>query len=520
MKAAKSFCRIIVSLFFLLLLGTFLSHQPMSFNVFSAREEPLVVEAAETKVTTANLNMRTGPGTGYAIITVIPKGAQVSVSGYSGDWAEVSYSGKSGYAHSSYLKSVSDVRYTTANLNMRTGPGTSYQVILVIPKGAEVAVLDSSSSWYKVSYGGKTGYVSSTYLSGTQTAPAELPVRYTTANLNMRTGPGTSYQVIVVIPKGAAVSVIDSSSSWYKVSYGGKTGYVSSTYLSGTQTAPAELPVRYTTADLNLRTGPGTSYSIILTMPKGSKVSILDTKSAWPKVRYGTKEGYASPNYLSTTPPSTLPSTSPTGDPAIAISKGNESSSVKRIALTFDDYGSADQIRSILNSLENYGARGTFFPNGDFVKNNPALIREITSRGHSVESHTYAHKKLTDLSDEEVRNQIRLAQSAIYNATGRYPVLMRPPYGAYDSRIRTIAGQEGIRYLVLWSVDTSDWATTRDGVTITTDYVINTAVNNASQNGIILMHMHSNKTVSGLPTILSRLRDQGYHFVTVNEMVN
>ena len=454
MKAAKSFCRVIVSLFFLLLLGTFLSHHLMNFNAFSAREEPLLVEASETKVTTANLNMRTGPGTGYAVITVIPKGTQVSVSGYSGDWAEVSYSGKSGYAHSSYLKNVSnDVRYTTAALNMRTGPGTSYQVILVIPKGAEVAVLDSSSSWFKVSYGGKTGYASSAYLSGSQTAPAELPVRYTTAALN-------------------------------------------------------------------LRTGPGTSYSIILTMPKGSKVSILDTKSAWPRVRYETREGYASPNYLSSTPPSTLPSTSPTGSPAVAISKGNQSSSVKRIALTFDDYGSADQIRSILNSLESYGARGTFFPNGDFVKNNPSLIREIASRGHSVESHTYAHKDLTDVSDAEVRNQIRLAQNAIYNATGRYPVMMRPPYGSYDSRIRTIAGQEGLRYLVLWSVDTSDWATTRNGVTITTDYVINTAVNNASQNGIILMHMHSNKTVSGLPTILKRLRDQGYQFVTVNEMVN
>ena len=450
MKAAKSFCRVIVSLFFLLLLGTFLSHHLMNFNAFSAIEEPLLVEASETKVTTANLNMRTGPGTGYAVITVIPKGTQVSVSGYSGDWAEVSYSGKSGYAHSSYLKNVSnDVRYTTAALNMRTGPGTSYQVILVIPKGAEVAVLDSSSSWFKVSYGGKTGYASSAYLSGSQTAPAELPVRYTTAALN-------------------------------------------------------------------LRTGPGTSYSIILTMPKGSKVSILDTKSAWPRVRYETREGYASPNYLSSTPPST----SPTGSPAVAISKGNLSSSVKRIALTFDDYGSADQIRSILNSLESYGARGTFFPNGDFVKNNPSLIREIASRGHSVESHTYAHKDLTDVSDAEVRNQIRLAQNAIYNATGRYPVMMRPPYGSYDSRIRTIAGQEGLRYLVLWSVDTSDWATTRNGVTITTDYVINTAVNNASQNGIILMHMHSNKTVSGLPTILKRLRDQGYQFVTVNEMVN
>ena len=173
-----------------------------------------------------------------------------------------------------------------------------------------------------------------------------------------------------------------------------------------------------------------------------------------------------------------------------------------------------------MSSLESYGAKGTFFPNGDFVNNNPSLIREMVNRGHSVESHTYSHKDLTTVSDAEVRNQMRLSKNVIYNATGKYPTLLRPPYGAYDSRTRTIAGQEGYRYLVLWSVDTSDWATTRYEITITNDYVINTAVNNASHNGIILFHMHSSKTVSGLPTILKRLRDAGYQFVTVNEMVN
>ncbi len=211
--------------------------------------------------------------------------------------------------------------------------------------------------------------------------------------------------------------------------------------------------------------------------------------------------------------------TSPSGAPAVSVSKGNVSSSNKRIALTFDDFGTIAQIRSILNSLESYNARGTFFPNGDFVKNNPSIIREMVNRGHSVESHTYTHKDLTKQSDAEVRNQIKLAKNAIYSATGKYPVLLRPPYGAYDSRTKTIAGQEGIKYIVLWSVDTSDWATTRYGVTITTDYVINQAVNNASHNGIILMHMHSDKTVSGLPTILKRLKAAGYDFVTVNEML-
>ena len=76
-----------------------------------------------------------------------------------------------------------------------------------------------------------------------------------------------------------------------------------------------------------------------------------------------------------------------------------------------------------------------------------------------------------------------------------------------------------MRYLILWSVDTSDWATTRYGVTITTQYVIDEAVTKAAQNGIILMHMHSSKTVEGLPTILKRLKDAGYSFVRISDMV-
>lgn len=386
MKAVHFGSRVLVSLVCLLLCGTFLTQHLLSSNVFYDKRNAVVAEASETKVTTADLNMRTGPGTGYAVITVIPKGAKVIVNGYEGVWAKVAYNSRSGYAHSSYLASeTTTARYTTADLNMRTGPGITYQVILVIPRGGEVRVLDASSSWYKVSYGGKTGYASSSYLS-----------------------------------------------------------------------ASAELPVRYTTAELNLRTGPSIAYSIILSMPRGSKVTVLDTKNAWPRVRYETREGYASPLYLSSTPPSSLPDTNLTGAPAVAVRKGTVSSSEKRIALTFDDYGTAAQIRSILASLKSYGAKGTFFPNGDFVQNNPSLIKEMTAGGHSVESHTYAHKDLTTLSDAKIREEIRLSKKAIYSVTGKYPTLVRPPYGAYDTRTRIIAGEEGVKYFILWSVDTSD----------------------------------------------------------------
>jgi len=410
------------------------------------------VSAAEIKVTTANLNLRSGPGTGYSIITVMPKGSEVTVTGYSGGWAIVSYGNYSGYASNTYLalKSGGTTYYTTANLNLRSGPGTGYTILAVMPKGSAVTVLSTSGGWSRVTYGGKTGYASATYLS---TAP----------------------------PSGTTSSIV----------------------------------IRYTTADLNLRTGPGTSYPIITMMPKGSSVEILDTSSAWPKVRYGSTVGYASPSYLSSSPPSTT-----SGGYAIAISKGNEASSVKRIAITFDDFGSVANIHSILNTLDAYGAKSTFFPNGEWIANNPTIVKEIAARGHIIESHGYSHSDLTGVSEAEIRRQLRLNKEVIRNTVGTTSYLLRPPYGAYNSTVRRIAGEEGYRYVVLWSIDTSDWATTRYGVTITPSYIINITLQNASQNGIVLMHMHSSKTVEALPTLLQKLSELGYRFVTVNDMVN
>ena len=115
-----------------LLICTGLSLGSTSFNKVTTLgfHEHLVL-AIENKITTANLNLRTGPGTGYPIILTIPKGATVSVIGYSGSWSKLTYNGKTGYSSSSYLTNAAPppvntagtTYVTTANLNLRTGPG-------------------------------------------------------------------------------------------------------------------------------------------------------------------------------------------------------------------------------------------------------------------------------------------------------------------------------------------------------------------------------------------------------------
>ncbi|WP_404290658.1 D-alanyl-D-alanine carboxypeptidase family protein [Glutamicibacter arilaitensis] len=225
-------------------------------------------------------------------------------------------------------KSGKGTAKTTANLNMRTGVGSSNRVILTIPRGKTVKLTGSKKSgWYQVSYKSKTGWVSGTYLSNvsmpktskpkTETKKKPTPqkntgsTKKTTANLNMRSGAGTNNRVILTIPKGKSVKATGKSKSgWLQVTYKSKTGWVSGTYLTNTSTPKKSKPktestpkkkvqTKYTTANLNMRAGNSTNKKIILTIPKGKKVEITGSKkSGWYPVKYKSKKGWVSGTYL------------------------------------------------------------------------------------------------------------------------------------------------------------------------------------------------------------------------------
>lgn len=132
---------------------------------------------------------------------------------------------------------------TTSNLNLRASMSTSSRKLTLIPKGGKVSlVMKYSNGWSKVTYNGRTGYVSSSYIkvagnSSNNTAPTPSPsygkTARTTAVLNLRRGAGTSYSSIMKIPQNATVSVLSSySNGWSKVNYSGKVGFVSNQYLT------------------------------------------------------------------------------------------------------------------------------------------------------------------------------------------------------------------------------------------------------------------------------------------------
>lgn len=215
-----------------------------------------------TAKTVDAVNFRSGPSTGYTSYGMVAGGTTVNVLSVSvNGWTKVSYNGKTGYISTPYLTATVPVATTPApapaptpapapvadktigtattiyGVNFRTGPSTNDSIILMIPQGAKVDVVTASvNGWTKVSYGGKTGYVSTPYLTATVSSTSNVIGTATAIyGVNFRTGPSTNDSIILMIPQGGKVSVLAASvNGWTKVSYGGKTGYVSTPYLTAT----------------------------------------------------------------------------------------------------------------------------------------------------------------------------------------------------------------------------------------------------------------------------------------------
>ena len=206
-------------------------------------------------------------------------------------------------------------------------------------------------------------------------------------------------------------------------------------------------------------------------------------------------------------------------DISTVVTAGIISPTTKQIALTFDSGWEYENTETLLNLLDEYGVKATFFTRGLWAKDHPDLAIEIVRRGHALENHSLTHGHMIEMTDEEVKSEISQTTDIISQTTGYSSSLFRPPYGEYDNRVLRILKEEGYPYTILWTVDSHDWAQELNGVKITKDYVVNRVLNNASNGGIILMHVGGYETVNALPEIITGLRSQGYDLVKVNDML-
>ena len=210
---------------------------------------------------------------------------------------------------------TADYRTITGNdVNFRKGPGTNYSSIAKLNKGVKVEFLGTQGSWTKLKYNGIEGYVHSNYVSTASTNNSEETVKTTKvvtgSSVNLRKGPGTSYTVIKALSRGTEVGYISESNGWAKVNYNGTIGYMSAKYLGSESTqAPSdnnqsstEETVKATKvvtgSSVNLRKGPGTSYTVIKALGRGTEVGYISESNGWAKVNYNGTIGYMSASYL------------------------------------------------------------------------------------------------------------------------------------------------------------------------------------------------------------------------------
>ncbi|MEK5330182.1 MULTISPECIES: polysaccharide deacetylase family protein [unclassified Lysinibacillus] len=182
---------------------------------------------------------------------------------------------------------------------------------------------------------------------------------------------------------------------------------------------------------------------------------------------------------------------------------------VKRIALTFDDGPHPKVTEQILNTLDKYDAKATFFMLGSRVKHYPDIARDVLARGHEIGNHTWNHPVLTKMPLEQVLKEYTSTANEIELAINQGATVFRPPYGATNDEIN-----EKIPVpVVLWSIDTLDWKHRNSQLLLT--YI----KSNLHNNSIVLMHDIHQSTADGLDAVLAYLQGEGYEFVTVSEIL-
>ncbi|WP_162356422.1 SH3 domain-containing protein [Metabacillus mangrovi] len=285
------------------------------FSAFPA--PPYEAEAApqeKAKILNDTLNIRKGPGLSYGIEAVARKNESYGVLERTKDWVKLDLPGnRTGWA-ASWLVQVQSpekkeyVYATTDDVRIRSGAGTNYRITGSLPEGRQAVLLERKGSWTKVSYDGATGWVASQFIAGRSTGGTKAPEApkgtngyITAASLNVRSAPASASSIIGSVKKGTAVVILQTNGSWHRISYSGKTGWVSSDFVSSKAASGTTKPKsgQVTANSLNVRSTPALSGSIAGKVSKNQKVEIIDERDSWLKIRFsGSRTGWVSALYI------------------------------------------------------------------------------------------------------------------------------------------------------------------------------------------------------------------------------
>lgn len=181
--------------------------------------------------------------------------------------------------------------------------------------------------------------------------------------------------------------------------------------------------------------------------------------------------------------------------------------SKKMIALTFDD-GPNYNTSKVIDVLNKYDIKATFFVLGSRARNNKDILKKMADSGMEIGNHTYNHLLLTKYDENKIRSEIEDTSEVIYSATKKKPKLLRPSYGSVNNKIKKVANMP----IIIWDIDTLDWKYHNS------KRITSRVVNKVRDGDIILMHDIYSASLNALSNIIPILQDNGYEFVTIDEL--
>ncbi|MGF7047454.1 polysaccharide deacetylase family sporulation protein PdaB [Paenibacillus sp. DS2015] len=192
---------------------------------------------------------------------------------------------------------------------------------------------------------------------------------------------------------------------------------------------------------------------------------------------------------------------------------------IKQIALTFDDAPDSRFTAQVLDVLDKHHVKATFFVIGERAKKHPELVARMNREGHSIGNHSYNHPQFSKISFDSFQDQILKTEQIIHQIVGYSPRLIRPPYGDITESQLKWAKAHGYK-IINWNVDSLDWKG------LSKEEVKKNILSSVGPGSIILQHAGGGEgsdlkgSIEALPEVIQELRDKGYTFVLVADMLH
>ncbi|MBR4943360.1 MAG: polysaccharide deacetylase family protein [Clostridia bacterium] len=184
----------------------------------------------------------------------------------------------------------------------------------------------------------------------------------------------------------------------------------------------------------------------------------------------------------------------------------------KKISISFDCAWGVEYTQKLLDTMQEYGVRCTFFATQFWVEKYPEYVAKIVEYGHEIGTHSRTHSYMSKQSKAEILDELNTSSNAIERITGEKVTLFRPPYGDYDNELIETCKSRNL-YPIQWDVDSLDWKN------LSAAEIALRITGSAKDGSIILCHNNGLHTAEALPSVFSTLKKRGYDFVPIGELI-